>query len=151
MSETTGIVEPPAGLSQGPGTDAAIGGRLFDASTIDHRRLAYDTRLERVRLFVEQRYAEPLPLDRVAQVAGLEKSYFSKYFHQKTGVCFHDWLHWIRVGHAIELMRSRELSVTEVAYAVGFQDLRTFERAFTRCTGQCPKTMKKQILADLRS
>ena len=33
-----------------------------------------------------------------ASVAGLEKTYFSKFFHAKTGICFHDWLAHIRIG-----------------------------------------------------
>jgi len=129
--------------------DVAVRGQMFDASKINHRQFSYDSRLERVNRFVEQRYVEPLPLGRVAQIAGLEKSYFSKYFHEKTGVCYHDWLHWIRVGHAIELMNARELSITQIGFAVGYRDLRTFERAFVRCTGQCPNIMKKKILLNL--
>jgi len=128
-----------------PNPGVAFRGQKFDASKINDRRFAYDPRLERVQRFVEQHYDQPLPLEKIAAVAALEKSYFSKYFHEKTGVCYHDWLHWIRVNHAIEFMYSHQMSVTEIAFAVGYQDLRTFERAFVKCTGQCPKTMKNEI------
>lgn len=132
-----------------PNPGVANRGQKFDASKINNRRFAYNRRLERVRRFVEQHYDEPLPLERVAEVAGLERSYFSRYFHEKIGVCYHDWLHWIRINQAIELMHTREMSVTEIAFAVGYQDLRTFERAFGRCTGQCPTALKKEIQLDL--
>lgn len=142
-------VEPSGRRQRAVTPDVDTRARTFDASKINHHRFDYDARLDRVNRFVDQHYADPLPLETVASVAGLEKSYFSRYFHQKTGVCYHDWLHWIRVNHAIDLMRSRELSVTEIAFAVGYQDLRTFERAFEKCTGQCPKVIKKKILLEL--
>jgi AraC-like DNA-binding protein len=47
-------------------------------------------------------------------------------------------------------MRSQSLSVTEIAFAVGYRDLRTFERAFGKCTGQCPKVVRKKIQSGKR-
>ncbi len=143
------IQQAPVAHPTAPNPGVAGRGQKFDASKINYRRFVYNQRLDRVRRFVEERYDEPLPLDRVAEVAGLERSYFSRYFHEKIGICFHDWLHWIRVNQAIELMNTREMSVTEIAFAVGYQDLRTFERAFDRCTGQCPTAMKKEIQLNL--
>jgi len=127
-------------------TDRQAHHPCFDASKIDDNRFAFDPRLGRVKRFIEQHYSEPLPLGTVAEIAGLEKSYFSRYFHQKIGVCYHDWLHWVRVNHAIQLMNSRDMPVTQIAFAVGYQDLRTFERAFEKCTGDCPNAMKKKVL-----
>ncbi len=89
-------------------------------------------------------YAEPLSLEIVAGVAGLEKTYFSRFFHEKTGVCYREWLSWFRVARATDLINSRHLTVTEIAFAVGFQDLRTFERSFEKWTGECPRDAKKR-------
>ena len=145
------MVAPPGRRPHDVTSGVDTRGKTFDSSKINYRRFAYDVRLDRVNRFVDQHYADPLTLEKVANVAGLEKSYFSKYFHKKTGVCYHDWLHWIRVNHAIDLMRSHEATITEIAFAVGYQDLRTFERAFDKCTGQCPKAMKKKVISDLHS
>ena len=149
MPQNEALQQAPVAHPTAPKPGVAFRGRKFDASKINYRRFASNRRLERVRRFVEKCFSESLPLERVAEVAGLERSYFSKYFHEKIGVCFHDWLHWIRVNQAIELMNTREMSVTEIAFAVGYQDLRTFERAFDKCKGQCPTAMKKEIQLDL--
>ena len=151
MPKSDAMMDPSGELPCGITPGVVDRGQAFDASKINYRRIAYDVRLDRVNRFVDQHYADPLTLEKVANVAGLEKSYFSRYFHKKTGVCYHDWLHWIRVNHAIDLMRSHEVTITEIAFAVGYQDLRTFERAFDKCTGQCPKAMKKKVISDLHS
>ena len=105
----------------------------------------YDSRLAKVEQFVLLHYPDPLPLETVARVAGLEKTYFSKYFHEKTGMCYLAWLSWIRVQFAIALVRAADLPITEVAFSVGFQDVRTFVRAFTRHVGTSASALRRYL------
>lgn len=119
--------------------------RSFDPADIHSAAFHYYARLGRLKRFVDAHYHEPLPLRVAARVAGLEATYFSKFFHEKTGVCYREWLRWVRVRRAIELMQRRNLSITEIAFAVGFGDLTTFERACRRCTGWAPQALKKRV------
>jgi AraC-like DNA-binding protein len=105
----------------------------------------YYPRLEKLRIHVESNIAEPLCLEKAASIAGFEKTYFSKFFHDKTGICFRDWLNQVRVSRAFELLKQCDLSITEVAYEVGFQDIRTFERAVKKYLGCTPMAMKKRL------
>ncbi len=47
----------------------------------------------------------------------------------------------------MELLKARDFSITEVAYEVGFRDLRTFERAFKRYALKTPREFKKSVAA----
>jgi AraC-like DNA-binding protein len=105
----------------------------------------YYPRLNRLRDYVEQSYSEPIPLERAASVAALESSYFSSYFRAKVGITFTDWLRQVRVEKAMDLMKTRDFSITEVADEVGFGDLRTFERAFKKHTRMTPREFKKSV------
>ena len=118
---------------------------MFETQIIDSWIFCYDPRLTKVKNFVDVHFADPVSLDTIAGVAGLEKTYFSKYFRKKTGVCFRDWLSAVRVNRALDIMMVRDLSITKMAFAVGFQDLRTFERAVEKCTGLTPNAVKKQL------
>jgi len=103
----------------------------------------YYPRLNRLRQYVEQSYSEPIPLEKAASIAALEKSYFSSYFRAKVGITFTDWLRQVRVKKAMELMKASDFSITEVAYEAGFEDLRTFGRAFKKHTLMTPTEFKK--------
>ena len=106
----------------------------------------YYPRLKRLRQYVEQSYSEPISLKNAASVAALESSYFSSYFRAKVGINFTDWLRQVRVKKAMELMKSRDFAITEVAEEVGFRDLRTFERAFKKYTLTTPRELKKSVV-----
>jgi AraC-like DNA-binding protein len=99
--------------------------------------------LRRVHNYVGGHYSEPISLGRAARIAGMEKTYFSAFFRQKAGIPFTTWLRQFRIEQANRLMRERDLPVSELAFAVGFRDLRTFERAFKKCTGHTARDFKK--------
>lgn len=105
----------------------------------------YYERLRRVRRFVEEHYAENIPLDTAAKIAGMEKKSFSRFFRTKTGIPFSRWLACYRIERAKRLLQSKNYSVTEVAFAVGYQDLTTFERAFKRLTRMTPSAFKRSV------
>jgi len=102
----------------------------------------YYRRLNKVKQHVEANFCSKFSLEDAANVAGLEKKYFSSFFKSKTGICFKDWVASIRVKQAQAMMMRQNYSVTETCYAVGFGDLRTFERAFKKHTGMTPSEFK---------
>ena len=105
----------------------------------------YYVRLQKVKDHIDQHFAEEITVKRAAAIAGLEQKYFSAFFHAKTGICFKDWVTQIRVDRAMEMMQTRNHSITDVAAAVGFRDLRTLERAFKKRTGMSPRSFKRLV------
>lgn len=101
---------------------------LPDPSIVD----GSDPRLVRVRRFVLTHYREPIPLARAAQIARMERTSFSNYFHQKTGVCFRDWLVAVRVSEAMRLIAAEDLPLRELPALCGFNNVRALQRAFLR-------------------
>ncbi len=110
-------------------------GRAFD----------YHPRLKRLHQYVEQNYSVPISLKEAAGIAALDSYYFSSYFRAKVGITFTEWLRQVRIRKAMKLMKASDFSITEVAYEVGFGDLRTFERAFKKHTRMTPIEFKKSV------
>ena len=50
-----------------------------------------------------------------------------------------------RISPAKEFIRCEDRPISLVAEATGFSDLRTFERAFKKCTGMTPSEYKKSV------
>jgi len=114
-------------------------GHARDDVNLNFRRKALS------REHVEQSYSEPISLEKAAGIAALESSYFSTYFRAKVGITFTEWLRQVRIEKAMEFMKASDFSISEVAGAVGFKDLRTFERAFKQYTRRTPREFKKSV------
>jgi YesN/AraC family two-component response regulator len=93
--------------------------------------------------FMQQHFAEAITLSDVAREASLSRFHFCRMFHHETGVLFHEYLNQLRITQAKALLADRYLRVTEVAYAVGFNDLSHFDRTFRRMVGSSPTQYRR--------
>ncbi len=112
---------------------------------LNEEALQYYARLQRVQRFVEENYSEEISLDRAAGIAGMERTSFSRFFSSKVGVSFTQWLTKVRIAKARDLMKKSNYSISDITYAVGFSDLRTFGRAFKKLTDLTPLQFKKTV------
>jgi two-component system, response regulator YesN len=110
---------------------------------INWRSFDYYPALTRIRRYTEERYKEDVRLETAARIAGMEATYFSSFFRKKVGIRFTNWLWYVRVSKAMDLLAVCDEPIHCVAYSVGFTDLRTFERAFKRITGMTAREFKR--------
>ncbi len=115
---------------------------VLELRQINERAFDYYPALRKVFNFVSEHYSDPISLEKVAAVATMERTYFSSFFHAKVGITFSHWLQYLRVAQAVKLLEAGDYSVTEVAFYVGFNDLRTFERTFRKWSNLAPREFK---------
>ena len=99
-------------------------------------------RLDDVFKFTLENYHRPIQLEEVAEVVHMNKAAFCRYFKQHTRKTYLNFLNEIRLQKATELLRTTELSVAQIAYEVGFNNLSNFNRTFKLVTGRTPKSYK---------
>ena len=104
---------------------------------------ADDERAHAAARFLEHHAASPLSLDAVAATVGLSAFHFLRVFRSAIGVTPHQYLMRIRLLRAVALLRDTALSVTDVAYEVGWGDLSTFNRTFRREIGCTPRELRR--------
>jgi len=100
--------------------------------------------LRRVREHIETNFAQKIDLSRLARIAGLSTSYFSRAFKQSIGMPPHRYVMMRRLAAAAELIRKTTKSLAEVALEVGFSDQSHFTRIFTQMTGGTPGALRRR-------
>jgi AraC-like DNA-binding protein len=93
---------------------------------------------------MDVRFADPLDLDQVAAHAGFSKYYFARAFREAYGETPGGYLSRRRVERAKDLLRSVNLTVTEVCMAVGFSSLGSFSTRFTELVGMSPSAFQRE-------
>nr|WP_262904402.1 AraC family transcriptional regulator [Polaribacter porphyrae] len=67
----------------------------------------------------------------VANVANMTKNAFCKYFKRRTNKTYISFLTELRIENACKLIQTKEeISIAEIAYKVGFQNISNFNRKF---------------------
>lgn len=93
--------------------------------------------------YVENRYAEDLSLELLADKLNLSVAYLSVYIKEKTGTNFSEHLNAIRIRKAKELLTEHNLSVQEIGLQIGYQNVTSFIRMFKKMTGIPPGEYRK--------
>ena len=88
--------------------------------------------------YIAEHFHEAIQLSEVARRLYLSTAYFSRLFKEKTGQTFSDYLAACRVDKARHLLATTDLSIAEVASAIGYQEANSFSRLFKARTGQSP-------------
>ena len=108
-------------------------------------RPAVSPAVEQAIAFCNQHYPEKITLERLAGMAGLNKSYFSQLFHKETGMPFGDYLESIRIQNAQRLLRNLNLSMSDIAEMVGFANQNYFTKVFKKQTGLVPSQYRRTL------
>ncbi|MEO7371965.1 MAG: AraC family transcriptional regulator [Ilumatobacteraceae bacterium] len=91
---------------------------------------------------IDRHFAESIDLDRVAAIAGFSKFHFHRLFTVTYGVTPARYLTRRRIERAQDLLRSTNLTVTEVCFAVGYASLGSFSTRFKELVGETPSSVQ---------
>ncbi len=89
--------------------------------------------------FMEQNFDKPLKVEDYAHLTGRSLSSFQRDFKRQFNRTPIQWLIDKRLEKAYELLSSRNLTVTDVAYDVGYENISHFIKAFKQRYQQSPK------------
>jgi AraC-like DNA-binding protein len=103
--------------------------------------------LRRARDLMDCGYAEPLDLDAMAGEAGYSRSHFARAFTAAYGESPRTYLTRRRIERAKTLLRTANLSVTEICFSVGFSSLGSFSARFRQLVGRSPSEYRDDAVA----
>ena len=109
--------------------------------TENHRFSSYDRILE----YIDRNFQRDISLNDLAEISGFNASYISQLFPKKTGLTLTEFVARVRIEKAKELLRTDDMNIGEVAFAVGFEDQNYFSRVFKEYEKVTPKDYRKKL------
>ena len=101
------------------------------AANVMHQHSS-DESLGRVMDYLSRHYSEVIRLSEVAEMVNMSESSFCRFFKQHTSKSFIDFLTDIRLGAASRALIDSSLSIAEIGYDCGFNNLSNFNRIFKK-------------------
>lgn len=95
-------------------------------------------RINAVFEYIIRNYDSEIRLENVSEIANMAPTAFCRYFKSRTRNTFTEFLQKIRVGQACRLLIEEDLSVSQVCYRSGFNNLSNFNSVFKSITGYTP-------------
>lgn len=117
---------------------------LSDASFNSTESYTYSSaRIEKTYDYMNKNFDKVIGLNEVSRLANMSEASFSRFFKLHTGITFIDSLTEIRLGHASRMLIDTSLSVAEIAYNCGFNNISNFNRIFKKKKKCTPKEFRE--------
>lgn len=121
----------------------ALTGMLFkNIEFIEQDKYNIST-LKNILIYCNEHYTDSITIENVADSLHISRSHISHIFKNKLNTTFGNYICAKRVNYACGLLKNSAISVTESAFASGFDSVRTFNRTFVKYTGRTPREYRK--------
>lgn len=102
-------------------------------------------KVHEVALYLQTHIHESVSLEELAQRFFMSRSYLTRSFRNVTGFSVVEYMTYIRIQKAQQLLRESDRSITEIADLCGFGNITYFEKVFKEATGQTPVQYRKTV------
>jgi transcriptional regulator GlxA family with amidase domain len=106
-----------------------------------------DDRIRAVEAFIQERFHENHPNERLAKVAGMSERTFLRHFKAATGRVPAGYAQAVRIEAAKAILERDASPIQTVAEAVGYEDVSFFRTLFKRATGMTPADYRARFAA----
>ena len=105
----------------------------------------FNPRMEKIRLYLEKHYTEPVRLKQLCELSGLKETNLCQQFKRYTGLSIGNYLKQRRLAAAMQQLRTTSNKIITICYDCGFPEINHFNQTFRKATGKTPSDYRKQF------
>ncbi len=102
-----------------------------------------EDKLKKAMTYIDENYSRNISREGLAHMVGLNKDNLGRYFSKYTGEKITDYVNRLRIEDAADRILNTDENITNIAFAVGFENISTFYRIFTRIKHVPPTEFRK--------
>jgi len=116
---------------------------VCSSTYVNSFRKTENKRLDKIYEYVFENFNTPISSSNVAEIIGMDKSAFSRFFKKTHRKPFTKYLNELRIGYACKLLLENKEGITSIAYLSGFNNVSNFNRQFKIIKGKTPSLYLK--------
>jgi len=120
--------------------------RNFDCVNMNTKMGFHKNNFEKIKNsldFINDNYLENITLEQIAKSVFMPKAYFCTVFKKLNGITPWEYVLIKRIEKAIELLKTNDDNILNIALQCGFNNTANFNKIFKRITGTVPKLVKQ--------
>ena len=118
---------------------------ILEALVADCENMHRNPHVLKAIQYIEGHIFEQISLSALADNLGLSREYTSSLFSEKMGMTLSQFINRQKMRRAKEMILDREMSLEEIAHALGYENYGYFSRTFKKNFGVSPRQYKERI------
>ena len=100
-------------------------------------------KIEKMFVYIHKNFDKNITLDSMAEQFHYSVNYFTRLWKKYIGTSFHQYLNEYRITQAMAMLRETDKFIVDIAYATGFQSIKSFNRVFKQVTDISPSQYRE--------
>lgn len=113
------------------------------ASVRDYK--THSTTFDRAYEYLYSHFQESFSLEDLAGYVGMNKTALCRSFKRQTGVTLFEFVNRLRIEKACGLLRNSEMTVSQIAFQVGFNTFSHFSTQFSKIVNLTPTEYREKV------
>ena len=119
--------------------------KLLSTSFSNYNDFENSDKIKKVHEFVQRNFQRKISLDEISELVNMTAVSFNRFIKKRTGKTFVSYVNSMRISYASRLLLEADLSVGEIAYKCGFNNLANFNRMFKKLKKNTPSEFRTEF------
>ena len=113
-------------------------------SSFSHADVTIDSRrVNKVKHYIDKNFREEIRLQELADLASMTPTAFSRFFKLRTAKTISEYIIDVRLGHDARMLADSTMTIVEICYQCGFNNISNFNRIFKKRRGCTPSEFRE--------
>ncbi|GBU07821.1 AraC family transcriptional regulator [Bacteroidales bacterium] len=104
-----------------------------------------DIRIDKVLSYIRYNYTAAIKLELLSSMVSMNTTAFCRYFKEKVGKTFVEYMLELRIGYACKLLINNKGNISQISMECGFNTISHFNQTFKRIAGLSPRDYRKHF------
>ncbi|WP_308990796.1 AraC family transcriptional regulator [Mariniflexile litorale] len=119
--------------------------RMLSTTTSQKRNFENSSNIKKVYEYIQNNFDKKISLDEISDLVNMSPVSFNRFIKKRTGKTFVLYVNSTRISHASKLLLETELSIAEVSFKCGFNNIANFNRIFKKEKNATPSEYRVQF------
>ena len=106
-----------------------------------------ENRIDVVCSYIHQHFLESISLQSLANLANMSEAAFCRFFKKMTGKTAMHYINDLKIGKACELLGDESLTISEISFRCGYNNITHFNRSFLKRKGVSPSKFRQNFMS----
>lgn len=119
--------------------------RLLSSYTANNKNFENSEKIRVIYEYVQENYQAKISLNEMARLVNMSPVSFNRFIKKRTGKTFVEYVNDTRIGYAARWLIEQDLSIAEIAFKCGFNNIANFNRVFKKSKNCTPSQYREDF------
>ena len=119
--------------------------RLLSNYTTNRDSFENSDKIKKIYEYVQENFDKKITLAEASELVNMSQVSFNRFMKKRTGKTFVDYVNDVRIGYASIRLIEKDVSISEIAFNCGFNNIANFNRVFKKSKNCTPSQYKNDF------